>query len=213
MPLGNWSQFSFHAAGYHLNGSKSTVLDMVMSSYSTSLGSFVAERRNGAYSGETNAASDAVLVVMTGTPGPKYLENAGHDIDMLQSLCPSLNLQPGKPNPNRSDVSKSLPGAKIFHFTGHEGLSVDPLQCCLLLSGGDYEPLTVEDFYVQYFHHQKPFLGYLSVCSTGSNEQSALIDGSVHLVGAVQQSGFRHRHWHPPGSPRQSMRRSCAEIL
>ncbi|KAI1460607.1 hypothetical protein F4805DRAFT_416453 [Annulohypoxylon moriforme] len=42
------------------------------------------------------------------------------------------------------------------------------------------------------FQEDPPFLGYLSACSTRSNDVDDLADESIHPIGALQLAGFRH---------------------
>jgi hypothetical protein len=52
--------------------------------------------------------------------------------------------------------------------------------------------LTVGDLEDQKFQENSPFLAYLSACSTGANKAGQLADEGIHLISALQLTGFRH---------------------
>jgi CHAT domain-containing protein len=62
----------------------------------------------------------------------------------------------------------------------------------LLLEDWTTNPLTVGDLRDYKLQENPPFLGYLSACSTGTNEADRLADEGIHLVNAFQLAGFRH---------------------
>lgn len=50
----------------------------------------------------------------------------------------------------------------------------------------------MNDIRDQKLQDNRPFLAYLSACSTGANEVLQLVDEAVHLVSVCQLAGFRH---------------------
>jgi CHAT domain-containing protein len=134
---------------------------------------------------------------METTPGLGINSNlpfATDEVRMLEKdFCPSLNLDPIKPEPLKKDVLARLRTCKVFHFAGHgETDPSDPSRSCLLLEDWKESPLTVGDLRDQKFQENSPFLGYLSACSTGANKADRLVDEGIHLISAFQLAGFRH---------------------
>ncbi|KAI0887517.1 CHAT domain-containing protein [Annulohypoxylon maeteangense] len=196
IPTGLLSQLPLHAAGCHLEKSTDTVLDRVVSSYASSIKTLVHGRRHHLDNPAQLLSNQALLVAMHTTPGLSgngALRFAGEEVSMLKGLCPSLQLMPTSPTLRKEDILESLSGCKIFHFAGHgRSNPMEPSQSALLLEDWQTNPLTVGDLRDRRLQESPPFLGYLSACSTGSNEAEDLADEAIHLIGALQLAGFRH---------------------
>ncbi|RTE76982.1 hypothetical protein BHE90_008560 [Fusarium euwallaceae] len=205
VPTGVLSQLPLHAAGrYYLNQPGSvdgdTVLDRVMSSYASSVSMLIRGRRLHDRASPVPPSNQALLVAMEETPGLPLsgLPFAKDEVDMLTSLCPSLHLEPVRPQSRKDDVLEHLATCHIFHFAGHGRSDArEPSRSCLLLKDWETSALTVSDLrdrrlQVQKAENPLPFLGYLSACSTSANEAEGLVDESIHLVSALQLAGFRH---------------------
>lgn len=179
-----------HAAGLHTDRSK-TVIDRVMSSYSSSLREFVYLRSRNAQHSDLSHGKKALLVGMGSTPGFSDLPFADEEVNRLEKLCLSLGLIPIRlKEPQRSAILAELSQCTIFHFAGHgRSHPQDPSASHLMLADG---PLSIADLRDQNFHNQTPFLAYLSACLTGANESDLLVDEAIHIIGACQLAGFRH---------------------
>jgi tetratricopeptide (TPR) repeat protein len=186
---GPLSYFPIHAAGKY-DGSTETVMDCVVSSYSSSLKAFMASKKQRT-SGLRSGKERAFLVGMDQTPGQRPLPFVSREIEELSKFCHSVNLEVVQMSrPQQSDVMTQLSACSIFHFAGH-GLS-DPLQPengGLILKNST---LTVSDLLNQNLRTDAPFFGFLSACLTGATDADDLLDESIHLVSAFQLSGFRH---------------------
>jgi CHAT domain-containing protein len=197
IPTGPLNHLPLHAAGQHADGSTETVLDRVMSSYTSSIKALIYGRGHRVRNSEGPASSDhAVLVAMPETPGlppDRRLKIAGEEVKMLEDLCKSLQLKSIQPGRWKEDVLRHLRSCKIFHFAGHGQTDPeDPSQSYLLLNDWKDNPLTVGDLRDCRLQESQPFLGYLSACSTGANEAHRLADEGIHLISAFQLAGFRH---------------------
>ncbi|KAJ0311139.1 hypothetical protein COL5a_002442 [Colletotrichum fioriniae] len=192
IPVGPLNSLPLHAAGYHNKHSGETALDRVMSSYSSSLKSLLAGRRQ-TMPQYGSGPINALLVSMKSTPYRSPLRYAELEVAMLEKLCPALNATPIRPVQDKANVLAQLSSCDIFHFAGH-GTSnpLDPSQSALLLSDWEKSPLTVEDLRNEKLQEKPPFLAYLSACSTGANEVLGLVDEGIHLGYACQLAGFRH---------------------
>ncbi|KAH8796745.1 CHAT domain-containing protein [Hyaloscypha finlandica] len=192
----SWPRLPLHAAGRHALGSTETVLDRVMSSYASSVKALIYGRRHHVREPAGPMSDHALLVAMHKTPGLStngILPFAAAEVEMLNDLCPSLQLRPVTPTLRKDDVLQHLQACTIFHFAGHgKSDQVDPSQSCLLLEDWETNPLTVGDLRDHRLQDNPPFLGYLSACSTGANEADRLADEGIHLVSAFQLAGFRH---------------------
>ena len=196
IPTGLLSQLPLHAAGRYTQGSTETVLDRVMSSYTSSVKALVHGRRQHTRNSRGPTSDRALLIAMRETPGligDGTLQYAAAEIEMLNGICPSLKLQPITPALRKDEVINHLQDCRIFHFAGH-GRSdpTEPSQSCLLLQDWETNPLTVGDLRDRRLQENPPFLAYLSACSTGANDAVELADEGVHLVSAFQLAGFRH---------------------
>ncbi|KAK0611676.1 CHAT domain-containing protein [Immersiella caudata] len=196
IPTGLLSQLPLHAAGLHVRGSTESVLDRVMSSYAPSIKALVHGRRHPIRESAGPFTDYALLVAMRETPGlaaNRILSFAEDEVEMLKSLCRPLKLWSLTPIMRKDSVLQHLQKCKIFHFAGHgQSDPAEPSRSCLLLEDWKTNPLTVGDLLDYRVQENKPFLGYLSACSTGSNEAVKLADEGIHLVSAFQLAGFRH---------------------
>lgn len=193
IPTGLLSQFPLHAAGIYSRKSKETVLDRVISSYASSIKALQHTRRYQTSSPSPHGS--ALMVSMQDTPGlaSGSLPFAKHEVDMLNDLCPQLQLTPVRPLRQKEHVLAHLPMCKLFHFAGHGSANLkDPSRSCLLLEDWETNPLTMTDVRDSRLHEDPPFLAYLSACSTGANKAIPLADEGIHLVSAFQLAGFRH---------------------
>ena len=192
IPVGPLAKFPLHAAGYHTDGSSSTVLDRVISSYSSSVKALIHSRQ---MSSETSARQSSeekvILLGMETTPGQKSLPFASHEVTKLAKLCKDMELQVAQPRPYQEDVLAEIrDGCKILHFAGHGKTNrFDPLNSSLLLQDGE---LTVSSLFDLNLQNMKPFMAYLSACGTGQIKDNQFVDEGLHLMNACQLAGFRH---------------------
>ncbi|RYP58041.1 hypothetical protein DL770_010519 [Monosporascus sp. CRB-9-2] len=206
IPTGPLTKFPIHAAGNHFPGSAETVLDRVVSSYSTSVRALVHSRQNRPKVTIAAASETVVLVGMQNTPGLSSLPFVRQEMDRLNGLFNSMELRVRQPPTNRSNVLDALNDCQVFHFAGHGRTDPeDPSNSALLLSDGE---LTVASLFETNLHSRKPFLAYLSACGTGKNEHDALIDEGLHLIAACQLAGFQH----VVGTLWQVNDRSCVDV-
>ncbi|KAH7150158.1 CHAT domain-containing protein [Dactylonectria estremocensis] len=186
IPTGPLSKFPIHAAGYHMK--HETVLERVMSSYSSSVKAIIHTRR---HSAAPCVYNQVLLVGMEYTPGSAVrLPFAPKEIAALHGLCKSMELQPIEPGRRKQNITAYLTQCKIFHFAGHGYTDIiDPSKSHLRLED---EPLTVSDLMDLNLRKHSPFLAYLSACGTGGIKDERFIDESVHLISGCQLAGFRH---------------------
>ncbi|KAH8591191.1 CHAT domain-containing protein [Bisporella sp. PMI_857] len=186
IPTGSLSKFPLHAAGYHTNCSAETVLDRVMSSYSSSIKAIIHGRsqQRGAEDTTSNPAK-ALLVAIENTPGSPRLPFVTKEVKMLHDLCRSMMLESIEPGRRKQDVMSHLPHCSLFHFAGHGYTSdKDPLESYLLLEDGKSDALTVANLLELNLRERSPFLAYLSACGTGRIEGDKFVDENIHLISA-----------------------------
>ncbi|KAI8173262.1 hypothetical protein KHU50_004773 [Colletotrichum sp. SAR 10_65] len=192
IPVGPLNSLPLHAAGYHTKRSGETALDRVMSSYSSSIKSLLAGRRQSMPQYDSGPIN-VLLVAMNITPNRTPLPYAEREVAMLKDLCPALDATPIQPVQHKEDILTELSRCDIFHFAGHGTSNAsDPSLSALLLRDWEESPLTVEDLRNKRLQEKPPFLAYLSACSTGANEALGLVDEGIHLGYACQLAGFRH---------------------
>ncbi|KAM6514012.1 hypothetical protein FALCPG4_015195 [Fusarium falciforme] len=187
------SKFPLHAAGRHSRGSTQTVLDRVMSSYSSTVKAIIHGRRRRIPAASPTTPDQALLVAMQDTPGHARLPFAVREVELLRDLCKSMILNPIEPGRRKQDITSCLLNCKIFHFAGHGHIdSVDPSQSHLLLEDWKSDRLTVATLLEMNLRKRSPFLAFLSACGTGQIKDEKLIDEGIHLISAFQLAGFRH---------------------
>ncbi|KAF8847726.1 TPR-like protein [Acephala macrosclerotiorum] len=193
---GPLSRLPIHASGRHSKGSTETVMDRVMSSYCSSLRSFIHGKKaklRGMRIPQEVSSKKALLVGMGKSPGGSGLPDlpfAVKEVESLEELCLLLNLEPVRLSSQTREAVLAELGAFFFHFAGHgQPDPLDPSQSGLLLEDG---LLTVADIQAHKLGEQIPFLGYLSSCLTGANDADRLVDEGIHLISAFQLAGFRH---------------------
>ncbi|RYP61175.1 hypothetical protein DL771_010212 [Monosporascus sp. 5C6A] len=190
IPTGLLTRFPLHAAGRHKKGSFETVLDRVMSSYSSTVKTIIHGRR---YRVPPSTSNQVLLVAMEHTPGNNIsLPFATKEVAMLSRLCESKVLSPIKPGRRRKDIVPHLQSCRIFHFAGHGHTDgFDPSNSHLCLEEED-NPLRVADLLDMNRRECPSFLAYLSACGTGRIKGEIFVDESIHLISAFQLAGFRH---------------------
>ena len=194
VPTGLLSRFPLHAAGRHTKGSTDTVLDRVVSSYSSSVKALIYGRRPNVQKAKDPLTPSALLVAMPYTPDRSNLPSAEDEICMLKSLSPSLQLKPVLPlQHNRKCLLDHIKTSTVFHFAGHgQSNPMEPSQSCLLLDDWQSSPLTMGDLRDLRLQERLPFLAYLSACSTGANKAEKLDNEGINIISACQLAGFRH---------------------
>lgn len=168
IPTGALNHLPLHAAGRQGKGSTETVLERVISSYSSSIKALIYGRQHSIRKSAEPAFEHALLVAMSKTPGLSVnliLPLAADEVAMLNDLCLSLQLKPLEPPRRKKDVLEHLSTYKIFHFAGHgQSDPLEPLRSCLLLEDWENNPLTVGDLRDYRLQDNPPFLCYLSAC-------------------------------------------------
>ncbi|RSM14753.1 hypothetical protein CDV31_005335 [Fusarium ambrosium] len=189
---GPLSRLPLHAAGYHISSRLlgRTVIDRVISSYSVSLTALVQSRKSIQDQSKLEREptvyrkpESVALIAM------EELYNAPEEARQIANICRSMSIS--RPESSRQQVLEALKCCDIFHFAGH-GTSndQDPSESSLKLTYPDR--LTVSNLFEINLHKRRPFLAYLSACSTGEVKQDDFIDEGLHLISAFQIAGFHH---------------------
>ena len=185
------SGFPIHAAGYHLRHSFETVIDRVLSSYAPSINAILRCRRM--EPSRPMQPEKALLVAMQNTPGKTKLPYTVAEVEMLQKLCTSVNIEAFLPLQRKQDLLSHLSACQIFHFAGHgETSETNPLNSALLLRDDTSNRVTVQDILDLDLQADPPFLAFLSACGTGRIKEQKLLDETVHFLTACQLAGFRN---------------------
>jgi CHAT domain/Tetratricopeptide repeat len=189
-----------HAAGYHTDLSRRTVMDRVVSSATPTIRALRHARQHD----PADVPGQALIVAMPVTPGLPHngpLPNVAAEADMVSAKVPRhiLLTEPSSQDsdaapdrlPTKAAVLNHLPACPVAHFACH-GAShpTDPSQSLLLLHDHERDPLTVASLApVQLDNAQ---LAYLSACRTAFTPASGLLDEAIHLTTAFQLAGFPH---------------------
>ena len=138
VPTGPLTRFPIHAAGDHSCGSCNTVMDRVISSYSSSVRALIQSQQRRLRAKVVPKVNKAVLVGMEMTPGHSHhLQHVPEEVAKLNRLCRSMQLKVTTPQLRQDDVLSALKDCRIFHFAGH-GFThpSDPSKSSLILSDG-----------------------------------------------------------------------------
>lgn len=197
---GALSTFPLHAAGYHeRTDSGETVLDRVMSSYTSSIKAMIHNQRHGmsVLSPSASAPGQALLVGMQQTPGCSPLWSATKEISLLQNMFTqrgggawTVHTPPAK----KQHVISYMSMCQVFHFAGHSSSDrTNPARSFLHLQDWQTTRLAIADLLDLDFRRRghQPFLSYLSACGTGQAWGEEFIDESIHIISAFQLAGFR----------------------
>jgi hypothetical protein len=198
---GVMSRFPIHAAGRPFSGSMDTVLDRVMSSYSTSIKTIIATRCHHVQPSEIQ--DEAFLIAMEDTVGCSKLPYAREEVKVVGAICREMGLRSRTSgnDTNLVEITRCLTRSRVMHFAGHGYTDVvEPRRSHLVIAGNntfstDENPgrLSVSKLLGMNLQNLPLFLAYLSACGTSRVRNNALADQTtIHLVGACQLAGFRH---------------------
>lgn len=185
IPTGPLTKFPLHAAGKYDGLSSESVLDRVMSSYSSSVKAII-------YARQLHFAlpASALLLAMDNTPGCSPLPFALKELDVLRDVCRSMAIDTVESERPVHDIMSQMLRCGIFHFAGHGSTDDhDPSKSNLVLEDGK---LMVSYLLEQNLRDSQPFLAYLSVCGTGRIRNERFYDESINLISAFQSAGFCH---------------------
>lgn len=131
---------------------------------------------------------------MPETPHQQHFVSANQEVTTLRDICKSMQLTPIEPvqrdRRTRTRVPAHilrLPFCRPWTFPSSRPLTehITPprLDHKSTNSKRPSQPSTPGN---------APFLGYLSACSTSTNQVESLADEPIHLANACQLAGFRH---------------------
>ncbi|KAI3325176.1 CHAT domain-containing protein [Xylariaceae sp. AK1471] len=191
IPIGALSRLPLHAAGRHTRHSGETVIDRVVSSYSRSIHALIEGHRDPLLE-RTSVKARALVVDMEHTPESADLPFASREIEAINEICESI-FEVVRTRRCTQDVMSHLGDCDIFHFAGHGYTDAkDPSASHLRLEDWKDNPLRVADLLQMNLRKRKPFLAYLSACSTSQIRDAEYLDEGAHLLSACQLAGFRH---------------------
>jgi len=187
-PGGLLDRLPLHAAG---RGHGRCVMDLVVSSYTPTIGALSHARRHVA---RPVSLDGALIIAMPETPGEPRLLNVARETTELRRMLPgSIVLSSESPDhpPATADVLARLPCHTITHFACHGSSDpADPAKSRLLLSDDQTDPLTVAR--LASADLEGTHLAFLSACSTAVTTATLLLDEAIHLASAFQLAGFPH---------------------
>jgi hypothetical protein len=180
-PIGIFAHLPLHAAGYH-DGSPRTVLDLVVSSYATTIRGMAYARAS-----QPPASPRGTLIVSaSNVPGVSPLRGASREARILSRFIPAAMVLR---HPTRQTVMASLPSSWVAHFACHGYADTgNPAASQLVLYDHHTNPLTVSDVGSL---RLVSGLAYLSACESAVTS-FALADEAVHLAGAFFLAGYQN---------------------
>lgn len=134
IPTGGMTHLPIHAAGLYGRRTYETIVDRVISSYTTSVKSLVHNCRQIMQNASSVKESQhALLIAMTETPHQTSLPFATEDVIAIKPFLQGTGLMAAEGIEQTDDVLRNLSSCQIIHFAGH-GMShsSDPASSCLL---------------------------------------------------------------------------------
>lgn len=193
VPTGFLSHQPVHAAGHHLDGSRRTALDRVMSSYSPSIKfvEYAYQHSTRTVLSRQDQQGSTVVVVSAADTKMRILAAVKKEVEFISGL---LSTDTSKVHtlltPTKAEVLQRIIECDIFHFAGHAKADEnDPLLSGLLVRDG---AVTIEDLIEKKLHMDPPFLAYLSACSTSRVGVDDLVDEGIQLAGTFLAAGYRN---------------------
>jgi CHAT domain-containing protein len=185
IPTGSLISFPIHAAGRHAVGSQDTVMDRVVSCYTTTIKALDYARKRKEHANRTSQQS-MLLVAMSETPGENSLPHALEEVTMvakmLQKSVPTDVLH----QPTKLEVLEGLKKHAMVHFACHGAVNENiPSKSKLLFSDS---PLSVED--VVSLRLENVMFAYVSACHSAETRNDTLMDEGLHMAGALQLAGY-----------------------
>lgn len=191
VPSALLSQVPLHGAGDCQLGSQNSALDWVVSSYVPSVQVLLQLHQSSQDSPEVESA---LLVSVSSTKEHSDLLHAESEVLAVQNtLRETLNPSDVHVmhNPTKENVVGLIKHSQVFHFAGHGyAHPTNPSQSYLLLP--NRERLSGEDLMTDEMAAARPWLAYLSACSTSRTHEERLMNESSHLNGVFLLAGFRH---------------------
>jgi tetratricopeptide (TPR) repeat protein len=180
-PVGVLAFLPLHAAGQADTGGQDTVLDRVVSSYTTTVRA-LGHARSRRPAPEGNSTLIVPAPDLPGAPLPAVSD----EIRAITRLVPDARLLLA---PTRAEVLAALPDHPIAHFACHgQANRADPTRSQLILTDHADAPLTVADISAL---DMSGTLSFLSACDT-SITSPQLADESLHITSAFQIAGYQH---------------------
>jgi tetratricopeptide (TPR) repeat protein len=178
-----------HAAGYHDGNLCETVLDRVVSQYTSTVKAlYYAWQR--VMEAKGTVSEKALVVGMPTTPDKEPLNKVPLEIQQLVNIFSNIDLKFNvRQCPTRLEVLLEIPGHTIVHFACHGvSFAADPSLNHLLLADWKQGPLTVSD--LMDLNVPRAKFAYLSACHTAVTGDLNLLEESINLASAIQLSGY-----------------------
>ncbi|MGF1428256.1 CHAT domain-containing protein [Kitasatospora sp. LaBMicrA B282] len=187
-PGGALAALPLHAAGRHggaADGSRQSVLDRVISSYTPTVRALAYARDRAA---RPRPAGRLLAVALPDTPGAAPLGGVRREVRELRRLLPTDVLSGAEAT--LGGVLRVLPGYSYVHFACHGvGDPDDPSNARLLVHDHRDRPLTVRR--LSRLDLPEARLAVLSACETARGPER-LADESIHITSAFQIAGYPH---------------------
>jgi CHAT domain/Tetratricopeptide repeat len=186
-PVGIAASLPLHAAGRHNeppgpDGTRPTVLDRVVSSYTPTARALAHARTRRS----THGPANTLIVSVPGIPGAP-LAGVTAESKAIRALIPAARLLPRPVT--RAAVLAALPAHRIAHFACHgHADGADPAASRLLLDDHATVPFTLADITALDLDAD---LAYLSACDTARTTPK-LTDELLNLAAALHLAGYRH---------------------
>lgn len=190
-PVGLMSFLPIHAAGYHLDnsqGPKRTVIDRVISAYTSTIKALSQARRKSAPS----HAAKVLVVAMPTTPKYENLPLANDEAYGIKRILKRSSKREKKSidvvvqsSITAQQLRQEILDKVIVHRVCHAIAETDASKSRLLLREGNLSVAQISQMKLE-----KVALAYLSACSTAYSSDALLDDESITLTSAFQVAGF-----------------------
>ena len=187
-PTGLMSFLPIHAAGYHFENSKRTVIDRAVSSYTATLKALEYARKKTSLSQDDNIR--VLIAIMPITPGYESLPSANNEAYGIKKVTRRWSTKRKVQISIETSITvqklgEELPNQTIVHLICHAVTEGVASKSRLLLRDGY---LTVAQ--IARMKLEQVGLAYLSACSSAYSSDTLLDDESITLASAFQVAGY-----------------------
>jgi tetratricopeptide (TPR) repeat protein len=190
IPTGLLTHFPIHAAGYHAINSQETVMDRVISCYTTTIKALDSARKRKGRAHKESQPS-LLLVAMPETPAQPDLPHAVEEVATIAAMIENFASTDILHQPTRSQVLEALRSHSMVHFACHGKFGNDdndPSKSMLLLTDWESKPLSVGD--IVSLQLENVAFASISACYSANNQNTDLMDEGLHMAGALQLAGY-----------------------
>lgn len=132
-----------------------------MSSYPLTIKAIINTRQQRTNKAKSTPSSDAVLVSIPHAKDLGQMPHVTSEVDAVWSICHTEGIPIVQPEAVQGETLEALRNCRFFHFAGHGGIRLDPLESLLYFKDWKKPPLTLASLLDTNLSAAAPFLAHL----------------------------------------------------